>query len=141
MTSIYPQLNSKIQEILESVDKIKEIHAYPATKIDKYPAAIFYPERLENSFETTSDNFKIYGYKLWIVVGANGSTVSQIFNSVMPNVMDAVLEKLDDEWSFTSIGGHRVWCKVETGAWNIVQQNNGLEIIGEINLIIKMLTN
>lgn len=140
MTSIYPQLNSKIQSILESIDKVKQIYAYPATKIAGYPAAIYYPSNLENSFETTSDNFKTYGYKLWIVVNANNTNINTIFNSVMPNVMDAVLEKLDDEWSFSNIGGHRVWCKVDVGNWGISENNNGLEVFAEINLSIKMLT-
>lgn len=138
---IYSDLNAKIQSILESIDEIKQIYAYPASQIDGYPAAIYYPSTLENSFESTSDNFKIYGYKLWIVVNAQGTTVQTVFGSVMPKVMEAVLAKFDAEWSFSSINGHRVWGKVETGAWSVSEEQSGVEITAEIDLSIKMLTN
>lgn len=140
MTSIYPTINTKIQSILEGIIQIKSIYAYPATKIDSYPAAVYYPASMENSFESTTDNFKIYKYKLWIVVNAERKNIQDIFNTVMPNVMDAVLEKLDDEWSFVSIGGHRVWCKVDAGSWSVSEEQSGIEVTAEIDLSVKMLT-
>ena len=141
MTSIYSQLNSKIQSILEAVPQIKEIFAYPASKINAYPAAIYYPVSFENSFETTSENLKAYGYKLWIVVNTGNKDVQNIFDTVMPNVMDAILEALDDGWNFSSIDGHRAWCKVDSGSWSVSEVQNGIEVSGEINLSIKLLTN
>jgi len=140
MTTIYRELNSRIKTILESVTKIKSIYAYPATKIDTYPSAIFYPSNFENTFETTGDNFKIYGYKLWIVVNSEGTTVEDVFDTVMPNVVDSILEALDAGWSFTSIDGHRVWCKVNTGLWSVSEEQAGVEVTAEIDLSIKMLT-
>jgi len=140
MKSIYPQLNIKIKSILDGVVKIKKVYSYPATKIDAYPAAIFYPANTDNSFENTQENFKTYGYKLWIVVNANGTNVETIFSSVMPGVMDAVMEAIDKEWSFNTIDGHRVWCSFSTGAWGVSENNNSIEITAEINLNIKMLT-
>jgi len=139
-TSIYAQLNSKIQSILEGVTKIKSIYAYPASKIDSYPAAVYYPATIENSFETTSENFKTYGYKLWIVVNSGAKDIQDIFSTVMPNVLDEVLEKLDDGWSFTSIDEHRTWCKVDAGSWSVSEVQNGIEVSAEINLSIKLLT-
>lgn len=139
-TSIYPTLNGKIQTILEGIAKIKSIYAYPTAKIDSYPAAIYYPSSIDNSFETTSENRKRYGYKLWIVINTEATTVQNGF-TVMPRVMDAILEKLDDDWSFTSIDGHRVWCQVNTGDWSVAQTQNGIEIAAEINLSINLLTN
>lgn len=140
-TTIYSLLNSKIQTILEGVTKIKVIYAFPTTEITGYPAAIYYPSSLENSFETTSENFKIYGYKLWIVVNAEGTTVQNVFDTVMSNVMDAVLEALDDGWDFDTIGGHRCWCKVDTGLWTVSEEQNGIEVTAEIDLSVKLLTN
>ena len=140
MTSIYPELNSKIQTILESINRIKSIYAYPATKIDSYPAAVYYPSSLDNTFETINDNFKIYTYKLWIIVNAEGTTVQEVFSTIMPKTIDEVLEKLDDEWSFNTINGHRVWGKVDTGIWTVSEEQSGIEISAEIDLSIKMLT-
>jgi len=129
---IYSGINAKIQAILESLTQIKQIYAYPTSKIDAYPAAIYYPSTMENSFESTADNFKIYGYKLWIVVNAQAIDVNTVFSTVMPNVMEAVLAKFDAEWSFTSIDGHRVWGKVETGSWSVSEEQAGIEITAEI---------
>lgn len=141
MTTIYRELNNKINAILSGVDKIKEVYPYPAKKIDAYPSAIYYPSTLENSFETANENFKIYGYKLWIVVNAEGTTVQNVFSTVMPNVMDSVLEALDSGWDFSTIDGHRCWCKVDTGLWSVTESQAGIEVTAEIDLSIKVLTN
>lgn len=140
-TSIYSVLNTKIQEILDAVDEVAVVYAYPRQgDLQEYPAAIYYPSTFENEFNTTQDNFKTYGYKLWIVCGTSGTDVQTLFNSVMPNVLDAVLEEFDDEWSFTSIAGHRVWCKIDTGGWTVSQEEGGVEVSAEIDLSVKMLT-
>lgn len=141
MTSIYPDINSKIQSILEGVPKIKSIYPYPATKIDSYPAAIYFPSSLENSFESTAENLKTYNYKVWIVVNAGNKPVNEVFATVMPNVMDAVLQAFDDGWNFDTINGHRVWGEIETGSWEVSEEQAGVEIAGEINLSVKTLTN
>lgn len=140
MTYIYSVLNSKIQTILESATKVKSIYAYPTDKIDSYPAAIYFPSSFDNSFETTGDNFKIYRYKVYIVVNTEGTTISNVFSSVMPNVIDNVLEEFDEGWNFTTIAGHRVWCKVDTGSWTVSQENAGVEVVAEIDLSVKTLT-
>ena len=137
---IYPALNTKLNTILGSVSEIASVFAYPTTKIDSYPAAIFYPSTFENSFETTSENFKVYGYKLWIVVNAQGTTVENVFAEIMPKTLDAVLQKLDDEWDFNTIDGHRVWTKVDTGGWTVAEENAGVEVTAELDLSVKMLT-
>jgi hypothetical protein len=141
MTTIYRELNSKINTILSGVAKVKSVYAYPANKIESYPSAIYYPSSLENSFETANENFKVYGYKLWIVVNAEGTTVQSVFSTVMPNVMDSVLDALDSGWDFQTIDGHRCWCKVDAGLWSVSETQAGIEITAEIDLSIKVLTN
>jgi hypothetical protein len=141
MNTIYRELNNKIQTILESVDKVSSIYAYPAKKIDSYPSAIYYPSTFENTFETTGSNFKTYGYRLWIVVNTEGTTIENVFDTIMPNVMDEVLQAIDEGWDFSTIGGHRVWCKVDTGGWSVSEENAGVEVTAEIDLSIKLLTN
>lgn len=137
---IYPELNTKIQAILDNVSEIKAVYAYPASKIDAYPAAIYYPSSLENTFDTTGDNMKVYGYKLWIVVNAEGTTVKRVFENTMPAVMDAVLTEIDEQWNFDTIDGHRVWGKVDTGLWTVSEEQSGVEVSAEIDLSVKALT-
>jgi len=140
MTAIYSQLNTKINDILTGIDKIKVIYPYPAVKIDKYPAAIYYPTSIENSFETTVENRKTYGYKLWIVVNATTETIQNIYSTVMPNTIDEVLAGIDEGWNFDTIDGHRVWCQVSTGIWTVSEEQNGIDVAAEIDLTIKTLT-
>ena len=140
MATIYPALRTKLNTILSSVSEIASVYSYPATKIDSYPAAIFYPGAFENNFETTSENFKTYRYRLWIVVNAQATTVENVFDEIMPKTLDAVLQKLDDEWDFNTIDGHRVWTKVDTGGWTVTEENAGVEVTAEIDLSVKMLT-
>ena len=139
-TSIYPVINTKIQTILDSVDKIKSVYAYPTNKISAYPSAIYYPQAVTNAYETTTENFKTYTYKLWIVCSVAGTTINQIFNDTMKNTVDEVLEKLDDGWDFDSIGEHRCWATVETGVWSVSQGEGGVEVSAEIELSVKVLT-
>lgn len=140
MTAIYSTINSKIQAILDGTTTIVDTYAYPTTKIDNYPAVIYYPSTFENSFESTGTNFKIYGYKLWIVVNTEGTTIANAFSSILPNAVDEVLQAFDDGWDFSTIDGHRVWTKVETGGWTVSEENSGVEVTAEIDLQIKMLT-
>ena len=140
MTAIYSDINAKIQAILDGVSSISVSYAYPAIQIDSYPAAIYYPTSLENTFETTIDNFKIYGYKLWITVNTEGTTIEEVFSTIMPEVMDEVLKAFDDGWNFTELDGHRVWCKIDTGLWSVSEENSGIEVTSELRLSIKMLT-
>lgn len=140
MATIYPTLNTKLKEILESISEIASVYSYPTSKIDSYPSAIFYPTAFENSFETPSENFKIYRYTLWVVVNSQGTTVENVFKEIMPKTLDAVLQKLDDEWDFDTIDGHRVWTKINTGGWTVSEENAGVEVTSEIDLSVKMLT-
>jgi hypothetical protein len=137
---IYPTLNSKINTILSGVSAIRQVYAYPTAKITAYPAAIFFPQGLENSFETTVDNFKIYTYKLYLVIGAKQKGVDTIFSTIMPALVDETLQAIDDGWNFDTIDGHRAWTKVETGSWSVSDEQAGLEVTAEFTLSVKLLT-
>jgi len=144
--NIMPALISEIETILNAAVKndgnkaIKEIFKYPATTIEKYPAAIFYPSEFENGFETNEENMKTYGFRLFLVIAASRKNLSDIFDNIMPETVDAVLQSLDDNWSLSNINGHRVWLKVDTGAWTVSDEQGSIEVTAEINLSIKTLT-
>lgn len=140
MTNIIPELNSKIKTLLEDVTKIKAVYAYPVKKFTQYPAAVFYPSGIENNMETTRDNFKKYGFKLWIVINTNATDIETGYQ-IMARVLDAVIEKLDSEWDFSTIGGHRAWNQFNVGSWTVSEEQAGLEIAVDLDLICKILTN
>lgn len=138
--SIYTNLISQISAILSGITNIKEVIAYPASKLTKYPTAIFFPSSFENSFETTRENSKVYKFKLYIVIGATQSTVNNIFSTVLPNTVDSVMEAFDFGWSGSSINGHRTSIKIDSGDWTLSEENKGLEAVAELNITIKLLT-
>jgi len=139
-TTIYPTLISKIQTILEGSSKIKEIFSYPTSKITKYPCAIYVPSEFTNEMATTGDNMKVYEFRLWVVIGTNRIGMSNAWGTIMPKVMDQVLQAFDEGWNFDTINGHRTWCKVTTGGWESQESEDGIEIQAEINLEVKVLT-
>ena len=140
MSVIYSSLISKIKTTFEAVTNIKEVFAHPASKLSKYPAVVFYSNDFENSFETVADNYKIYSFKAWVIIGCPQTSLSNVFETVMPNTIDAILEEFDAEWDGGTIDGHRVSILVDGGNWGASEGQAGLEAWAELNIKIKVLT-
>jgi len=137
---IYTTLYNKIEEILDSITEIREVYDHPTPNIEKYPAAIFYPTGMENSFESSNENMKLYTWKVFLIIGTRQKSIGTIMRQTMPPLVDAFLQAIDDGWSFDAIDGHRVWTKVEAGAWSVSDGVGGLEVSAEFNLSVKLLT-
>lgn len=142
--AIYTTIINKIETILEGVKsdgKLAEIHSNPASKFKAYPVAVFFPVSMENDFETNIENIKTYNFRLYLIATANQSSVNKIYNDVMPNLVDEVLEAFDSGWDLDSIDGHRVWIKLESGNWETSVEDKNMVVYSEFNLQIKVLTN
>lgn len=137
---IIPAIYNKIETILQGVSQIKQIKDHPTPNITQYPCALFYPVSMENAYETTTENFKSYTFKLFIVIGTRGNTVGDIMRESMPKTVDAVLQALDDGWNFSTIENHRAWTQVSIGSWQVVDMEGGIEVIAEFDLTVKLLT-
>jgi hypothetical protein len=136
---IYPTLISNIETILQESPKVKDIKKYPATDITAYPTAIFFPTEVTNDYATNQENFKVYTFKLYLVAGAKQTNLETLFNDVMPDVVDDVISKFDENWSDT-VDGHRSWLTVESGTWTVSEQTHGIEVTAELTLRIRLLT-
>jgi hypothetical protein len=138
---MYQILISKIKDTLESVEAIKEIYAYPLPgNPKKYPAAIFYPDSFENSFETTADNFKVYRFKLFIAVNIAGTTEEDVFTSILPKTVDAVIAAFDTGWNGGTIDGHRLWSILDSGFWTLAIEQQGKTATAEMTLTCRVAT-
>jgi hypothetical protein len=137
---MFPTLIKEIKDILEDISEVAKVYPYPATKIDEYPAVIFYPAGFENGFESTQENNKIYNFNLFVVVNANQNTFGKIFETILSETVQKVLDEFDEKWSST-IGSHRASYLINSGDWGIVNNENGVECVAELNLRIKLLTN
>jgi len=141
MSTIYKTLYSEIETILESVTNVKQIVKYPISKFDAYPAVVYFPSEISNIFSTSSDNFREYKFKMYVVVGASQETLANIFENVLSNTCDAILQAFDTNWNLNSLDGHRVWLRIDSGNWGLEDSDKGLIAVAEMNLIIKMSVN
>jgi len=141
---IYTTITNKIEDILNIVkadNKIAEIHSNPTTKIQSYPAAIFFPVSVENDFETNQENMKNYNFSLYLVCQATQSSINEVYNDILSNLNDAVLQAFDSGWDLDSIDGHRVWVKIESGDITTSTEQDGLIVDSHFSIQIKVLTN
>ena len=138
---MYTTLIDKIEETLEKVDKIAKIYAYPVSKIEGYPAVIFQPADFENSFSTSNENYKIYKFKMWVIVNGEKKSMKKIFATVLPNVVDDIIAQFDEDWDSGTIEGHRCWVKVDSGYWTTDSTQDSQTAYAELDLVIKVLTN
>ncbi len=135
-------LVDKIKEELESIDEIQLVIPRPLgenEKITKYPCAIFYPESAENSYHDVKSNLKTYRYKLHLIIGLSNDTADNIFLSALPALVDAVEDKIDNEWDMGTLDGKRVWKWLDNGTSGIDVKTN--EAIRSFDINIKLLTN
>jgi len=147
ITSLIEQIKSIIDTITLEVDgvsvkRFKDVFAYPTEEPENYPAIIFFPDKTENSFNNSQQNFKVYRFKLWVVAGITTTADTEtLFETILPNSCDSVMEAFDSNWNLNSIDGHRVWAKIDLS--KIIKSDNdkGIQAIGEFDIEIKMLTN
>jgi hypothetical protein len=137
---IYTRLYNEIKTILEKVSNVKEIHEAPTDIFTKYPAVVFFPAGVSNVFSTTSDNFKEYRFKMFVLAGTEGTNMNNIFVNVLSNTSDKILEQFDEDWSLNNIDGHRVWLRIEAGTWGLEKTNKGLTAISEFDILVKLST-
>lgn len=81
--------------------KIQEVNSYPTLKFDGFPAVSIFPSDNKNDYETTSDNERIYVWKLRIFEETKGQGLNQAQDTLY-EVLDNVLDKLDQEGELDS---------------------------------------
>lgn len=140
MTAIYTTLFTAIQSRLETVTAVKAIYPYPTETVEKYPAAIYFPDAFENAFQSTIENEKTIHFKLFVVVGSTQKDKYDIFNTVLPNAVDTVISAFDAEWDVGTIDGHRVRVLISSGSWTMAQSPQGIEAQAELTVEFKLLT-
>ncbi len=139
--AIYKTIYDEIEDILETVENVKQIVKHPTANFSKYPAVVYFPAEVSNVFSTNTDNFREYKFKMFVVAGVDQTTMSNIFENVLSNTCDAILEAFDSGWKLNSIDGHRVWIRIDAGNWSVEKTNKGLLGVAEFDIIIKLSVN
>ncbi|HEY1037156.1 MAG TPA: hypothetical protein VGE62_01080 [Candidatus Paceibacterota bacterium] len=136
-----PTILQDIRTKLAGVSSIKEIYGYPLEgNPKKFPAAIFFFDRFDNSFSTVADNFKVLNFKLYLVINSSGTSVETIQESVMPKLIDAVVSKFDAEWNGGTINGHRVWSLITGGELSVSVEQKGKTVTADLTIQVKLST-
>lgn len=135
-------LITKIKETFLDITEIKEVYSYPVQgSPKKYPAIIFYPLSMENSFDSSTENFKIYNFKVFLNINVSGTTTSDVYTTILPKIHDKVVSVIDEKWNMGTVDGHRVWGRLSTSDLTLTQENNGNIASAEMTLQVKLLTN
>lgn len=140
---MYSELLTKLKTTLGTITRIKQLSMYPTTNLTAFPAVIVVPAGVENSFDTVSDNMKIYRFELNVAVGINDAVTEQVaFEKTLPNVIDDIIAKFDSTWdNGTSSEGRRIWQKIDTAdSWQIIDDSDGRMAYALLNLEIKVQT-
>lgn len=149
---IYSQVIQKIQDVALSIEEVAEVFLHPlgaevidfetmkrtGSRITQYPALIFAPDTFDNNFASTASNERTMRFKCWLVINAENIENTDIYERVLPNAVDGVLEKFDNGWNFGTLGGHRMWARMATGIFGIVPDNKGREVFCEMALEIRV---
>ena len=106
----------------------------------KSPTICAFPDSFENSFESTRDNRKAYRFKLYVVVGAAQKDKVDIFSTILPKAVDALVSAFDAAWDAGTINGHRVSVLVNSGTWSMGVTEEGLEATAELTVEFRLLT-
>ena len=131
---MYKTIIGQIKTILEGITAIKSVYAYPLDGTPKtFPSVIFYPDTIENMYNTNQENKKTLKFKMWIVVNLAGTNEEQVFTSILPNAVDEVVEEFDNKWS-SMLGGRRSWMVIDSGIWGFSEENNSKTAYAELSL-------
>lgn len=140
---MYSTLIPQIRTILDGVNRIKVVSSNPRTDFDMWPAAVIRPAGFENSFDSRTENFKMYRFDIDVMAGVSEQlTLDTIYSTTLPNAMDDVIQAFDDAWSAgTTTDGKKIWQKVDLGdIWQIEDESDGLTVVATLVLEIKLLT-
>lgn len=138
---MYASLISLITTKLQAVSEVKSISSVPKTKIDAYPHVFFKPARLENAYYTNQDNEKVYNFLLIVIIGTNGTTLENTFGTVLPKVVDAIIEQFDGQWDFGTTDGHRMRATITSvDDWGVSGEQDGIEVYAPLNLEVRVNT-
>lgn len=140
---MYSTLITKIKTTLAGVSNVKDYFSVPKSKLEKFPCVFFKPMGITNTFETSQENFKIYRFLMIVMAGGvKQTTPENLFDTVLPNTIDAIVAAFDENWNVGTIDGHRAWVKIDSAdAWELSDEEDGLVAYAPLNLEIKLLSN
>lgn len=134
----------EIQEVFmhpEGADMIEIIDdkvVYKGTRVKSYPALIFMKDTFSSDFSDSGANHRILNFKGWVLVPCENKEDTDIWERILPNAVDAVLAAFDTGHNFGTIGGHRVWARMDSGLQGYTPEPSGRVAWEELNLVVRL---
>jgi len=135
------ELIGLLKTSIETIPNIQEVFSYPIQKENvKYPSIVFFPETIDNTFETTDENFKVYTFRMGVEVNIQGVTAKKVYEDILPQTFDDIVQHFDTNWNMATSGGHRTWARVSASSFGISEDTKGKTAFIDMVLEIKALT-
>ena len=140
--AIYTSIIEKIKETAEGIPEIAEVFMHPlgaevidfetmertGTRVKNYPALIFSPAPFTNQMSSVGDNERTMRFNCWLIINAENIEEVDLYERILPNAVDGVLEAFDQDWNFGTINGHRVRGLMTSGSFGITPGQAGREV-------------
>lgn len=124
---MWQKLSDKIKSILQANTLIQEVYDYEHERFNGDPAVTLTPSSNESDYSTTTENERVYAFKILIFVDrtARGDTDSE---RIMRALVDSVLDDLDKNYTLSGIVANTGYTMLYTEAmpsmWGYVEREN-----------------
>jgi len=108
----------KLKSDFEAINEIEVVYDYPEEKPRGYPYIIFLPTSLSSAYHSQIENEKAFTFAVYINFETKELGEKKVWTELMPNAVQAVMDKIDAEWNGGVVDGARVWYTLETGDWS-----------------------
>ena len=98
----FENIRNKIKSKLESIDSIQEVFDYPTMEFKGYPATVVVTDRLESAFETTTQNRRVYIFKVFVFQQTKVMGLQKA-RRIIEGVVDDIIEAFDKDQLLSGI--------------------------------------
>lgn len=149
-TQIIQFLKDKAEEIPEiqevfmhptGMDIIEEVDGKlqrTGTRVKSYPALVFSKDTFDQDFSDTGANHITLNFLAWLVISAENIESSVLWERVLPNATDSVIDKFNKGWNVGTINGHRVWVRMASGLQGYTPEQGGRQAWVEFRLVVRL---
>jgi hypothetical protein len=113
----YVSIVAKIKSKLEAITQVKEVWDFPINafkaEIKDWPIAVIVESSNESDYLTTSENFIVYAYEIWLFNRVDNAILKKEWEKHR-EVMDAVLDAFHKD---PTLGGTVINIKPVPGEW------------------------
>lgn len=151
---ITSQIIQTIKEKAQEIPHIKEVIMHPegadifdvvdgqivyrGTRLKRYPALVFAKDTFTSEFLDTGTNHRTITFRGWVIVPAENKENIDIWETILPNAVDAVLQKFDIGWDFGTIDGHRCWARMASGIQGYTPEAEGRQAWEELIMVVRL---